>query len=76
MDKRLSLETTEKDEFIKELQQYFLEERDEEIGHLAASLLLEFLCEKLGPAYYNRGIRDALSFLSDRLEDLYGLEIR
>ena len=44
---------------ISQIQYYFLSERDEEIGELAAENLLEFFSEKIGTYYYNAGVKDA-----------------
>ncbi len=60
---------------VEELKEYFLVERDEEIGDLAATLLLDFFCEKVGPTLYNRGVQDSQAFFADKLEELSGLEI-
>jgi len=54
---------------------YYLEQWDEEMGDLRASLLLDFFTEKLAPAFYNLGITEAKALLSQKLEDLHGLEM-
>lgn len=59
---------------LDEIKKYFLEKREEEIGQLAAELLLDIMLEKVGAAIYNQGIRDAHTFMSEKIEDLYGLE--
>ena len=61
-------------QMITDIQMYFNDERGEEIGNLSAELLLQFMIEKLGPAIYNQGIRDAHSLMSKKMEDLFGLE--
>ena len=49
--------TKEEREFAgHRLQAYFAEERDEEIGDLAAKLLYDFVAKELGPLFYNRGL--------------------
>lgn len=65
---------------IDHLQSYFLDEREEEIGDLAAGILLDFIETHLGASFYNRGVRDAKA-LMDRFavtldEELEVLEIR
>ena len=60
---------------LTEIKQYYLRERDEEIGDLYAALLLDFFAAKLAPIFYNLGINDAKAMLLDKLEDLHGLEI-
>jgi uncharacterized protein (DUF2164 family) len=56
-----------------EIKRYFLEERGEELGDLAALLMLEFFADKLAPQFYNLGIQDAHEFMAQRLEDVFEL---
>ena len=72
--KKFKLTKEVKEHIVLDIQKYFIDERDEEIGNLSAELLLQFMIEKVGPAIYNQGIRDAHSLVSKKLEDLYGLE--
>ncbi|MEA3166441.1 MAG: hypothetical protein QOJ26_1313 [Thermoplasmata archaeon] len=44
---------------VARIQRYFREERGAELGDLAAGLLLDFITAELGPAIYNRGVKDA-----------------
>ena len=62
------------DAFIKELQDYFENERDESIGVLQARLLLDFITKTIGPAFYNLAIADMQKFLFDKIDDLYEFE--
>lgn len=74
MMKKFKLEKEVKEKILADIQKYFTDEREEEIGSLSAELLLQFMIEKVGPAIYNQGIRDAHSLMSKKMEDLYGLE--
>ncbi|MGA9227269.1 MAG: DUF2164 domain-containing protein [Mesobacillus sp.] len=58
---------------IEEIKRYFLDERGEELGDLAALLMLEFFADKLAPQFYNLGIQDAHEFMAQRLEDIFEL---
>jgi len=60
---------------IKKIEKFFLNERDEEIGELAAILLLDFITENLAKEFYNKGIHDCMAQLSVNVEDLKGLEL-
>lgn len=60
-------------EMINSIQAFFLEERNEDIGDLAASIFLDFIIEKLGPEIYNQGIFDSYRYMSDRVEDLLSI---
>lgn len=73
---KLSIE--KKREMIRDIQNFFLEERGEEIGELAAEVCFEFIKDRLGPVFYNAAIRDAREITEQRMqtleEDLYALE--
>jgi uncharacterized protein (DUF2164 family) len=49
----------ERAEAVGRIQTHFRAERGEELGDLAAGFLLDFIERELGPAFYNRGVRDA-----------------
>lgn len=71
---KITLSKEKKEEMIKAIKDYFYNEREEEIGDLAASMLLNFITEELGTEYYNQGITDAYRYMTDRAEDLLGLQ--
>ena len=48
---------------------FFENERDEEIGVIAAGEVLEFVLEKLGGTIYNKGVRDTKKLIRSRMED-------
>ncbi|MCY7480862.1 DUF2164 domain-containing protein [Bacillus sp. JZ35] len=70
----------EKNQMTMAIQRYFAEEREEEIGELAAINILEFITKNLGSYYYNQGVRDSRSIAVQRSqlleEDLFALEKR
>lgn len=70
----IELDKETKEKLISEIKKYFQEEREEEIGELASSIMLKYITENIGPAFYNKGIRDAISYMNDRVDDMYGLE--
>ena len=72
--KKFKLEKEQKEQIISQIQEYFLDERDEEIGNLSATLLMDFMIQQVGPAIYNQAIKDAHALVSKKIEDLYGLE--
>lgn len=61
-----------KKEMISAIQTYFLKEREEDLGDLAALLVLDFFMDKLAPHVYNQGIYDAYRYMNDKSEDLLG----
>jgi len=54
----------------RSLRAYLKDELDFEIGGLDAELLLDFLAERLGPRFYNQGLRDAATALAKRMDVL------
>lgn len=74
MNHTFELTKEQKDQAVVHIKAFFEEQRDEEIGDLAALLFLDFICENFGPYFYNLGIQDSASFLNEKVEDLFGLE--
>lgn len=66
----LALEREDRQRLVSDLQAWFLDERGERIGDLAADLLVEFVQEKAARHWYNRGVQDAQALARDRLERL------
>jgi uncharacterized protein (DUF2164 family) len=66
----LALDREDRQRVISDLQAWFLDERGERIGDLAADLLVEFFQEKAARHWYNRGVQDAQAVARDRLERL------
>ena len=69
----IKLTKERRDELIAEIKNYFSEERDEEIGDLAAGLILDFILETIAPEFYNQGVFDSHRFMKDSAEDLLAL---
>ncbi|HEX6545750.1 MAG TPA: DUF2164 family protein [Bryobacteraceae bacterium] len=65
---------------INSIQQYFRENMAEPVGDLAASLLLNFFLEELGPIVYNQAIVEAqarmMKYVSELNGDLYADEFQ
>lgn len=62
-----------RDEMVSEIKHYFSHEREEEMGDLAAGLILDFIVQKLAPEFYNQGIADAQQYIQDAAEDLLSI---
>jgi uncharacterized protein (DUF2164 family) len=73
MLKNFQIDDHARNQMTDEIKRYFLEERGEELGDLAAMLILEFMADKLAPHFYNKGVLDAHEFMSHRLEDIFEL---
>jgi uncharacterized protein (DUF2164 family) len=64
-----------KAEALASLERYLAENFDERVGNIAASALLNFFIEEIGPALYNKGVADAQERLALRVQEL-DLEVR
>ncbi|MBT2678919.1 DUF2164 family protein [Bacillus sp. ISL-35] len=73
MLKNFQIDDSARNQMTEEIKRYFLEERGEELGDLAAMLILEFFADKLAPQFYNKGIQDGHEFMSQRLDDIFEL---
>lgn len=74
MNKKIELSKEKQEHMISLIKDYFRKERDEELGDLAAMLILDFFIEKLAPEFYNQGVYDSYKYFSEKVEDL--LEIQ
>jgi len=63
-DRRASLLTALKDHFAAEF--------DEPLSDFRAAALLDFFVRQLGPPIYNQGVRDASSYMQEKLGDIEG----
>lgn len=63
---------------IRAVQEWFLRERDEEIGDLGAELLIDALAPTVGHLWYNEAIHDARAVMAANAavvdEELFALE--
>lgn len=75
----LKMSREQKMQIISLVQQYFREERDEEIGDLAAELLMDFMIKQTSPFIYNQAIDDLQDMVSQKMasleEDIYALKM-
>jgi len=71
MDKeKIKIEKEKKQKLVKEIQAYFIDNYEEEIGELKAELLIDFLIEKVGKEVYNQALYDSKYWFKKKLEDL------
>ncbi|MFA4860970.1 DUF2164 domain-containing protein [Methanoregula sp.] len=62
-----------RDDMIVSIRNYFSKERGEEVGDLAAGLMLDFILEKIAPECYNQGVLDSHKYMQDAAEDLLSI---
>jgi uncharacterized protein (DUF2164 family) len=69
---RIRLTSERRGLLIRSIKQYFTAEFDEPISDFRAEGLLDFFVGELGPPVYNQGVRDASSFMQEKLGDIEG----
>jgi uncharacterized protein (DUF2164 family) len=69
---RMAIELSKeaKQNAIESLQKYFEMNMEEPLGNLAASALLGFIIEEIGPCLYNKGVTDAQERMQVRISEL------
>ena len=60
----------EKEFIVKDIQNFFSKELDQEIGQFDSIYLLDFFSDNIGPYYYNRGLFDAQAILEKRMDNI------
>ena len=70
----ITLTKERRDDMIAEIKDYFSAEREEDLGDLAAGMILDFFMEKLAPEMYNQGVYDAHRYVAEAAEDLLALQ--
>ncbi len=70
---KIELSKEQRKRAVQDIREYFASEKDEEMGNLAAEIMLDFIIEKIGPYIYNQAITDAQKYMSDKIDDMYGL---
>lgn len=73
-DNRIKISRERKDEMITQIRNYFSKERDEDIGDLAAGMVLDFIVEELAPEFYNQGVEDSQRYMQDAALDLLSIQ--
>ena len=75
MDPKIKLSKEKRQYMISSIKTYFMKERDENLGDLAAGIILDFFIDKLAPEFYNQGVYDSYKYMTDRSEDLLSIQI-
>ncbi len=69
-DSKIELSKEHKEKLRKEIQAFFIDQREEEIGDLQAEMFADLLIEKVGAEIYNQALSDALFWFKNRISDL------
>lgn len=74
----IKLERSQKEALATAIQDYMQDELSIEIGQFDSEFLIDFITEKLGAVYYNKGVEDAKSLIERRMlevsDELYEIE--
>ncbi len=60
----------EKSILVEKLQSYFDKELGQEVGRFDCEFFLDFISTEIGAFYYNRGLSDAQSIITSKVEDI------
>ena len=69
MDK-MEFTSEEKARMVQKVQMYFREELDDELGSFQGEFLIDFFAEEMGGFFYNRGLYDAETLITEKLADI------
>ena len=69
---RINLSVERRSALVTAIKDYFQVEFDEALSDFRAEALLDFFVRELGPSVYNQGVRDAVSYIQDKLGDIEG----
>jgi uncharacterized protein (DUF2164 family) len=69
---RIRLTSDRRTDLVRAVKEHFEREFDEPLSDFRAGTLLDFFVRELGPPIYNQGVRDAASYVQDKLSDIEG----
>ncbi|HCG5920745.1 TPA: DUF2164 domain-containing protein [Vibrio parahaemolyticus] len=74
----IKLERAQKETLASAIQDYIQDELSIEIGQFDSEFLIDFITDKLGAVYYNKGVEDAKAVIERRMlemsDELYEIE--
>ncbi len=69
---RIKLSSERRAGLLRAIKEHFVTEFDEPLSDFRANALLDFFVRELGPQVYNQGVRDASSYMQQKLADIEG----
>jgi uncharacterized protein (DUF2164 family) len=72
MDK-IEFSKEEKEMMVQKVKMYFQEELNQDIGGFDAEFLIDFFAEEMGSFFYNRGLYDAETTISEKVSEISDL---
>jgi uncharacterized protein (DUF2164 family) len=73
-DNMIKISKEKRADMVTAIKNYYLKEREEEIGDLAGGLILDFIIKELAPEFYNQGVCDSHKFMENSIEDLMSIQ--
>ncbi|EGR2756002.1 DUF2164 domain-containing protein [Vibrio parahaemolyticus] len=74
----IKLERAQKETLASAIQDYMQDELSIEIGQFDSEFLIDFITDKLGAVYYNKGVEDAKAVIERRMlemsDEIYEIE--
>lgn len=65
MKQKFEITNETKNDMVNAIKKHFSQERNEDLGELAAVLILDFFMDELAPKFYNQGVEDAHAYNSE-----------
>ena len=66
----IELSKEDRKQAVESIERYFRENMEEKTGNIAASGLLGFVLEEIGPSIYNKAVADVQERMQARLSEL------
>jgi uncharacterized protein (DUF2164 family) len=70
---KIEFSKEEKVMMIQKVKMYFREELNQDIGGFDAEFLIDFFAEEMGGFFYNRGLYDAETMISEKVSEISDL---
>ncbi len=68
---KIILDKPQRQQAVADLKDWFLKEREEEIGGLQADMLLDLILARIAPMVYNAAITDMQHFMLEKIEESF-----
>lgn len=66
----IKFSNAETEQLVTKIQGYFAKELDQDLGQFDAEFLLDFFSKEVGAYFYNRGLFDAQTVITAKLENV------
>jgi uncharacterized protein (DUF2164 family) len=73
MMSKIEFSKKEKEIMVQKVKTYFREELNQDIGNFDAEFLIDFFAEQMGGFFYNRGLYDAETMISEKVSEISDL---